>query len=160
MRYAVALACALSFVACSREAPDDLAQSGPSQSTTVSGQSQPVGGQTNNSTMNPVLPPEKDNPAARVGGAAEPEQEVHLLEYQINMPDTLRAGKTVFQIDNAGKENHAFEVEGNGVHTKTDTLTRGNTTTLTVDLKPGTYTIYCPVDGHKGKGMTRTVTVK
>jgi uncharacterized cupredoxin-like copper-binding protein len=160
MRHAVALLCALALAACAQDEKSNVEESTPSQSTTIAGQSQPVGGKTNTGTMNPILPPEQDTPAARVEGVAEPEQEVHLLEYQINMPDTLPAGRTVFQIDNAGKENHAFEMEGPGVETKTQTLTRGNTTTLSVDLKPGTYTVYCPVDGHKGKGMKRTITVK
>jgi len=34
------------------------------------------------------------------------------------------------------------------------------TQALTWDLKPGTYTIWCPVDGHRAKGMQTTLTVK
>ena len=64
-------------------------------------------------------------------------------------------------IVNSGKENHSFEMEGNGIHVKLpEPLSRGNTATLDVDLKPGTYNVYCPVDGHKGKGMSIRVTVR
>jgi uncharacterized cupredoxin-like copper-binding protein len=30
---------------------------------------------------------------------------------------------------------------------------------VTVDLKPGTYEFYCPVDGHKAGGMKGELTV-
>jgi uncharacterized cupredoxin-like copper-binding protein len=157
MRIAVAAALALLAVACQRETPD-VSQNTPSQSSTTT-DATPQMTESNASTMNPVIPPETDNPAARPRGAS-PTQEVHLIEYAIHMPDTLTAGRVAFNVENGGKENHAFEIEGNGVHSKTNELTRGNTASLEVDLKPGTYTIYCPVDGHRGKGMEKTVTVK
>jgi uncharacterized cupredoxin-like copper-binding protein len=31
---------------------------------------------------------------------------------------------------------------------------------VTVDLKPGKYEFYCPVDSHKQAGMTGTLTVQ
>jgi uncharacterized cupredoxin-like copper-binding protein len=39
-------------------------------------------------------------------------------------------------------------------------LTRGDTTELTVNLPAGSYTVYCPVDGHRDKGMQRTIVVR
>jgi uncharacterized cupredoxin-like copper-binding protein len=157
MRIAAAVALALLAAACQRETPD-VSQNTPSQSSTTT-DATPQMTESNASKMNPIIPPETDNPAARPTGAS-PTQEVHLIEYAIHMPDTLAAGRTAFNVENGGKENHAFEIEGNGVHSKTNELTRGNTASLEVDLKPGTYTIYCPVDGHRGKGMEKTVTVK
>jgi plastocyanin len=35
----------------------------------------------------------------------------------------------------------------------------GSNTTLKVDLKPGTYTYFCSVDGHDAAGMNGTLTV-
>ena len=35
----------------------------------------------------------------------------------------------------------------------------GGSDTLTVKLKPGTYTFYCPVPGHEQAGMKGTLTV-
>jgi plastocyanin len=56
---------------------------------------------------------------------------------------------------------HSLAIDGNGVNaTLSQPLPRGDTGTLTVELKPGTYTFYCPVDSHKGRGMSHTVTVK
>lgn len=55
---------------------------------------------------------------------------------------------------------HGLVIEGNGKQVKLPSdLSRGDRSTLTVDLRPGTYTAWCPVDGHKGKGMTATFTV-
>ena len=39
-------------------------------------------------------------------------------------------------------------------------VTNGGTSTVTVTLKPGTYTFYCSVDGHEAAGMKGTLTVK
>ena len=78
----------------------------------------------------------------------------------IFISETLRAGRVAFNVENGGKEDHAFEIEGNGIEQKSEILSRGNSASLEVDLKPGTYTVYCPVPGHADKGMKKTVTVK
>lgn len=152
MRIPVFLCLVLVVAACQPEA--DVSQNTPSQSSTTTDPSPQA-----SSTMNPVIPPETDNPAASPTPAL-PTQEVHLIEYAIHMPDTMSAGRVAFNIENGGKEKHAFEIEGNGVHTETPELTAGNSAALEVDLKPGTYTIYCPVDGHRGKGMEKKLVVK
>ncbi|MFL5941360.1 MAG: plastocyanin/azurin family copper-binding protein [Gaiellaceae bacterium] len=38
-------------------------------------------------------------------------------------------------------------------------LDAGESKTLTVDLKPGTYDLYCSVPGHKQAGMDLKLTV-
>src|SRR5215212_3046887 len=146
----------LLLAACSNDKPGDLSQKSPSQSSNDTAVPPQM---AEPSTMNPVNPPNTDTPS-KAPTPASPTQEVHLIEYAIHMPDTLPAGRIAFNVENGGKETHAFEIEGNGIEEKTNELTRGNTASLEVELKPGTYTIYCPVDGHKGKGMKKTVTVK
>ncbi len=107
----------------------------------------------NRAKMNPVAPPNS--------AAANAQPRLELNEYEIRMPDTLAAGHHSFTVVNSGKQNHSLVIDGNGAHTALpQQLMRGDSTQLDVDLKPGTYTFYCPVDGHKGKGMTRTVTVQ
>ena len=155
MRIAFA-AVAVALLAACQPGPTDQSQNTPSQSSTMP--SQEVGA-TQTSTMDPVLAPENDDPAGRPS-AALPTQEVHLIEYQIHMPQQLSAGRTAFNVENGGKEDHAFEIEGNGVHQQTAVLKRGDTTAVEVDLKPGTYTVYCPVNGHRGKGMEKKLVVK
>jgi uncharacterized cupredoxin-like copper-binding protein len=36
----------------------------------------------------------------------------------------------------------------------------GKTSTVTADLKAGTYKFYCSVDGHRAAGMEGTLTVR
>jgi uncharacterized cupredoxin-like copper-binding protein len=55
---------------------------------------------------------------------------------------------------------HGIAVEGNGVDKDGPTVKPGQSSTLTVALKPGKYTFYCPVPGHKAGGMKGTLTVK
>jgi uncharacterized cupredoxin-like copper-binding protein len=72
---------------------------------------------------------------------------------------SAKAGKVTVVMDNPSSTPHAVEVEGNGVEEETKTLTQG-TAKMTVDLKPGKYEFYCPVDGHKEAGMEGTLTVQ
>ena len=62
------------------------------------------------------------------------------------------AGKVTFTVTNDGQETHALEVEGNGVEEETDSIAAGESGTLTVDLEPGEYEFYCPIDGHREQG--------
>jgi uncharacterized cupredoxin-like copper-binding protein len=87
--------------------------------------------------------------------------DVTLTEYQIDMPTTLQAGPTTFAVSNTGTVTHGFEVEGQGIEEELETeLQPGDSGTLEVDLEPGAYTIYCPVNGHRGLGMELSVTVE
>lgn len=86
--------------------------------------------------------------------------EVRLAGYQINMPTSVPAGSTTFQITNAGDMPHSFEVEGQGIEAKLDNpLPPGGTGTLQVDLQPGRYKVYCPVADHEEKGMSMPLVV-
>jgi plastocyanin len=105
------------------------------------------------STVDPTLPPGST-------AAAGPSVDVHMIDHEIHMPQTVSAGRVVFNIENAGKEDHAFEIEGNGIEEESEVLTAGNKTTMEVNLTPGTYTVYCPVGDHKDKGMRMTLTVR
>ena len=58
-----------------------------------------------------------------------------------------------FDVTNDGTTTHNLEIEGNGIEEATDDLDAGAKGELTVDLKPGTYEIYCSIDGHKDLGM-------
>jgi len=86
---------------------------------------------------------------------------VTMTEYKFDMPATASAGKTTFVIKNAGKKVHNFKITGEGIDQKLAANPRpGQTETLEVMLKPGTYTVTCPVDFHTQKGMKTTLTVK
>ena len=51
-------------------------------------------------------------------------------------------------------------IEGNGVNVKGKVVGQGGTSTVTTTLKPGTYTFYCSVDGHRQAGMEGTLAVR
>ena len=86
---------------------------------------------------------------------------VTMTEYQFDMPTAVKAGKTTFVIKNAGKRVHNFQIKGEGINEKLSVNPKpGQTQTLEVDLKAGTYAITCPVDFHTAKGMKATLTVK
>ncbi len=73
---------------------------------------------------------------------------------------SAKAGKVTIVMANPSQIPHAIEIEGNGVEGKGQVVTKGGTSKTTVDLKPGTYDFYCPVDGHRGSGMEGKLTVK
>lgn len=56
--------------------------------------------------------------------------------------------------------SHGIAVTGNGVRRTGPIVTPGSTAKLTVKLKAGTYTFYCPVTGHRALGMRGTLTVR
>ena len=70
-----------------------------------------------------------------------------------------KAGNVTIDLDNPSSTPHAVAIEGNGVNQSSQTVTTSKTS-VTADLKPGTYTFYCPVPGHRQAGMEGTLTVK
>ena len=83
---------------------------------------------------------------------------VNLTEWKIEMPTSLQAGATTFKITNSGKETHNLKIQGQGLEKAlSKNLKPGESGELQVDLKPGTYKVYCPVGAgptsHDSKGM-------
>jgi plastocyanin len=72
---------------------------------------------------------------------------------------SAKSGSVTITMDNPSSLPHAIAVEGNGVDKDGQTVQKGGKSTITVDLKPGKYTFYCPVDGHRAAGMEGTLTV-
>jgi uncharacterized cupredoxin-like copper-binding protein len=73
---------------------------------------------------------------------------------------TAKAGKVTIVLKNPSSVPHAIELEGNGIEEQEgETVTKGGTSTVSADLKPGKYEYYCPVDGHKDAGMEGDLTV-
>ena len=69
-------------------------------------------------------------------------------------------GPAVLTIENGGKETHNLFIEGEGISRAAEqTISAGGSTTLDVMLRPGTYTLYCPVMDHRTKGEETTITI-
>lgn len=74
---------------------------------------------------------------------------------------STEAGKVTIDFNNPQGLTHDVVIEdaqGEEVG-KTDLIASEETST-TVNLKPGTYTFYCSVPGHREAGMEGTLTVK
>jgi plastocyanin len=70
-----------------------------------------------------------------------------------------KAGIVTIAFTNASPVEHNLTVAaGSAVAGATPTFT-GGVRTLTVKLKPGTYTFYCTVPGHRQAGMEGTLKV-
>jgi plastocyanin len=73
------------------------------------------------------------------------------------------AGKTILEFVNHGQDEHnlnaAEDSEGEVVGSLPNTPANAHLS-LTVDLKPGSYTLFCSLPGHAAKGMKGTLTVE
>ena len=70
------------------------------------------------------------------------------------------AGKITIESVNEQSTDHNIAVEGDGVDEKGPVVKDGGTSKIDVDLKPGEYTFYCSVPGHREGGMEGKLTVK
>ena len=90
------------------------------------------------------------------------EEDVTLTEWKVEMAkDTMPAGRFTFQVKNAGSMSHGFRVKSDSVDQGSRDLGKGESASLTVTLKPGTYELYCPMseNSHKIAGMTRKLVI-
>lgn len=75
---------------------------------------------------------------------------------------TAKAGKVTIQFTNNAPLAHNLTIQqgtSGPVIGATPTF-MGGTKTLTLNVKPGTYTYFCSVPGHKDAGMHGTLTVR
>jgi hypothetical protein len=94
--------------------------------------------------------------------AARPDTvRVTLVDFDIQMPDTLMAGPHVFHVINEGSVPHGFELERDGEDFELeDPVAPGATARFEADLGAGLYRAYCPVGNHtEDHGMERAVVV-
>jgi uncharacterized cupredoxin-like copper-binding protein len=123
------------------------------------------GSSNKSSSSNTSSTPKKTATAPAAGGGASAGGGAltqKATDFKFSQPKaTAKSGATTIKLDNQGQTSHAIEVEGNGLkEAKSSTIGPGQTTTLKVNLKPGKYEFYCPVDGHKQLGMKGEITVK
>jgi hypothetical protein len=88
---------------------------------------------------------------------------VNLSEWKVQAtPATVPPGPVEIHVTNGGSIPHALEVEGPGTERTTPQIQPGVDTTLELDLRSGSYEIYCPVGkgSHKVLGMTSRLTVR
>jgi plastocyanin len=73
---------------------------------------------------------------------------------------SAKAGKVTIDFKNPAAIEHNVVIEQNGKELASfEPIAKGEESE-TADLKPGTYTFYCSVPGHREAGMEGTLTVK
>src|SRR3954447_12025009 len=118
------------------------------------------GSSDDNSTSNAATPP-----AATTGGAGGAGSTVDLTATDFKFDPSepsVKSGNVTFNLKYDGQVAHSLEIEDvNGEDKELEgEVSPGSSGTLAVNLKPGTYEFYCPVDSHKQMGMTGEITVK
>jgi plastocyanin len=73
---------------------------------------------------------------------------------------TANAGKVQIKMQNKSSTPHDIAITGGGVNQVGKIVTGGGVSVVSANLKPGKYTFYCSVPGHRAAGMVGTLTVK
>jgi uncharacterized cupredoxin-like copper-binding protein len=75
---------------------------------------------------------------------------------------TVKHGKVTLTMKNPKGSglDHGIAIDGNGVDKDGNIVGPGKTSTVSIKLKPGTYSFYCPVTGHRAAGMKGKLIVK
>ena len=87
---------------------------------------------------------------------------VTLSEWTVRLSvQAVAAGPVQFAVTNGGSIPHAFEIEGKGIERETRQIQPGDSATLALTLRAGTYEVYCPVGegSHKKLGMVARLVV-
>lgn len=75
---------------------------------------------------------------------------------------SAKAGRVSLVMANPSSSGqpHGIAISGNGVNQTGDVVQPGASSTVTAQLKAGTYTFFCPVPGHEEAGMKGTLVVR
>lgn len=82
------------------------------------------------------------------------------LRFNVKALMAGKPGKVTLVMTNPSQLSHSVAIEGNGVSAAGQVVGPGGTSTVSASLKPGTYTFFCAVPGHREAGMVGTLTVK
>lgn len=73
---------------------------------------------------------------------------------------TTTPGRRTLELTNAAPLEHNIGIVGQGIDIVSNTVPQGRKAKVTADLRPGRYTYYCSVLGHRQGGMEGTLTVR
>lgn len=135
-----------------------LAGCGSSKETSSSASTPAASTPATTSASTPTSSTTTSTPASgSLGLAANPEGQ---LKFSANTL-TANAGKVSIDFTNMSPLEHNVTIESasHAVVGATPTF-KGESKTLSVTLKPGTYKFYCSVPGHRMAGMEGTLVVK
>ena len=105
--------------------------------------------------------------AACGGGSSTANSSADGADVTVHAQDSLKFDKSSYSAK-AGDVKLGYVADGSLTHTllikektgfKLQVSGRGDTKTGTVNLTPGTYTLFCDIPGHEQAGMKATLTV-
>ena len=99
--------------------------------------------------------PEGGAPAGTVQLAADPSGGLSYDTKQLS----AKAGRVTIAFTNAASLEHNVTIAQGSTQLGATPTFSGGTRMLTLNLKPGTYTFYCSVPGHRQSGMEGTLHV-
>jgi plastocyanin len=70
------------------------------------------------------------------------------------------AGQVTLRSPNESSVPHNIALEGGGVNEEGEVVQDGGVSTVEAEVRPGEYTFFCSVPGHREGGMEGTLTVK
>ncbi len=89
-------------------------------------------------------------------------EDAEAFRFVLSRP-TVPAGKVIIEFVNHGQDEHNLnaveETEDSVAGSLPNTPSSGHLS-LTVDLRPGSYTLFCSLPGHEAKGMKATLVVE
>jgi plastocyanin len=119
-----------------------------------------AGGKDTGRLAEAVKPASSNKPIAAENGVLDMPADPNGQLAYASKKATAPAGQLEIDSKNDANIPHDIAIEGNGVNEKGQEVTDGGTSKIEVDLKPGTYTYYCTLPGHRAGGMEGTLTVK
>jgi uncharacterized cupredoxin-like copper-binding protein len=133
--FAIGAAVAVPMVGCGGSSDDDSTSNAATQASTTGGGAAGAGGSVDLTATDFKFDP------------SEP---------------TVKAGEVTVNLKNDGQTTHSLEIEDvNGQDQELEgDVSPGQSGTLKVNLPPGNYEFYCPVDDHKEMGMEGEITVQ
>ncbi|HWG07742.1 MAG TPA: plastocyanin/azurin family copper-binding protein [Solirubrobacteraceae bacterium] len=142
----------------SAPAPAPQAKTKPAKTTpakTTPAKTTPAKKQPPKATTGTPPPPSSPAAATTLKLEANPAGQLSYTTKQL----TAKAGKVTIDFSNSSPVEHDVAIaQGSTVVGQTPIFT-GGSKTLAVTLKPGTYSFYCTVPGHRAAGMEGTLKV-
>jgi len=111
----------------------------------------------------PACAPSADDSAPPSAGAPSSGAiAITVADFMIDPVDLTATGPAItFEVTNDGPTPHNFTVRDDAgeLVAATADLSPGESETLSADIAPGAYTIFCSLAGHESLGMGGTLTV-
>jgi plastocyanin len=110
------------------------------------------------SSPNPVESPSTPAAPARVEVTAE---DTEAFRFVLSRP-TVPAGRVILEFVNHGQDEHNLNAteSDEALAGSVPAATPGSHVSLSLNLRPGSYTLFCSLAGHEARGMKATLQVQ